>query len=96
VTQGYFAYTYLVANPTDETIHKVIVDAGNGQVLGKSEGVSLDRSVNQDMRGLDSGRDTTVFLEGYSITCHLDLHPGHPLDLILIRLVMDHGNNFED
>jgi hypothetical protein len=28
VTQGYFAYTYLVANPTDETIHKVIVDAG--------------------------------------------------------------------
>lgn len=61
MTQGYFAYTYLVANPTDETIHKVIVDAGNGQVLGKSEGVSLDRSVNQDMRGLDIGRDTTVF-----------------------------------
>ena len=42
VTQGYLAYTYLVANPTDKTIHKVIIDAGNGQVLGKSEGTSYE------------------------------------------------------
>jgi uncharacterized membrane protein YkoI len=42
VTQGYLAYAYLVANPSDKTIHKVIVDAGNGQVLSKSEGTSLE------------------------------------------------------
>ena len=33
ITQGYLAYTYLVANPSDKTIHKVIIDAGNGQVF---------------------------------------------------------------
>ena len=42
VTQGYLAYTYLVANPSDKTIHQVIIDAGNGQVLSTSEGTSLE------------------------------------------------------
>lgn len=38
VTQGYLTYTYFVANPTNDSAHKVIVDAGNGQVLYTSEG----------------------------------------------------------
>jgi uncharacterized membrane protein YkoI len=42
VTQGYLVYTYLVANPSDKTIHKVIIDAGNGQVLITSEGISWE------------------------------------------------------
>jgi uncharacterized membrane protein YkoI len=42
ITQGYQAYTYLVEIPSDKTIHKVIIDAGNGQVLSTSEGTSLD------------------------------------------------------
>ena len=33
VTQGYLTYTYLVVSPTNDTAHKVIVDAGNGQVI---------------------------------------------------------------
>jgi hypothetical protein len=37
VTQGYLTYTYLVANPTTDTVHKVIIDAGNGQALSTSE-----------------------------------------------------------
>ena len=42
VTEGFLAYTYLVANLSDKTIHKVIIDAGNGQVLSASEGTSLE------------------------------------------------------
>lgn len=42
MTEGFLAYTYLVANPSDKIIHKVIIDAGNGQVLCESEGASLE------------------------------------------------------
>ncbi|MGH9979764.1 MAG: PepSY domain-containing protein [Nitrososphaeraceae archaeon] len=42
VTQGYLAYTYLVVNPSDKTINKVIIDAGNGQVLSTSERISWE------------------------------------------------------
>jgi uncharacterized membrane protein YkoI len=42
VTEGFLAYTYLVANPSDKIIHKIIIDAGNGQVLSASEGTSLE------------------------------------------------------
>jgi uncharacterized membrane protein YkoI len=41
VTQGYLTYTYLVANPTNDTAHMVIVDAGNGHVLYTSEGKQM-------------------------------------------------------
>jgi hypothetical protein len=41
VTQGYLTYTYLVANPINDTAHKVIIDAGNGQVLHTSEGKQI-------------------------------------------------------
>jgi len=41
VTQGYLTYTYFVANPTDNTAHIVIIDAGNGQVLYTSEGKQI-------------------------------------------------------
>lgn len=37
VTQGYLVYTFLVFNSGNETASKVIVDAGNGQVLHTSE-----------------------------------------------------------
>ena len=48
VTQGYLTYTYLVVSPTNDTAHKVIVDAGNGQVLHTSEGKQMG-STGQSM-----------------------------------------------
>jgi uncharacterized membrane protein YkoI len=42
VTEGFLAYTYLVANPSHKIIHKVVIDARNGQVLSASEGTSLE------------------------------------------------------
>lgn len=41
LTQGYLTYTYIVANPTNDTVHRVIIDAGNGQVLHTSEGKQI-------------------------------------------------------
>ena len=41
VTQGYLTYTFFVVEPTGETGHKVIVDAGNGKVLHTSESFPL-------------------------------------------------------
>jgi uncharacterized membrane protein YkoI len=41
VTQGYLTYTYFVVNPTNDTTHKVIIDAGNGQLLHTSEGKQI-------------------------------------------------------
>jgi hypothetical protein len=40
-TQGYLTYTYIVVNPTNDTVHNVIIDAGNGQVLHTSEGKQI-------------------------------------------------------
>jgi hypothetical protein len=37
ITQGYLVYTFLVVDSGNETMSKVIVDAGNGQVLHTSE-----------------------------------------------------------
>ena len=48
VTQGYLTYTYIVANPTNDTAQKVIIDAGNGQVLHTSEGKQMG-STGQSM-----------------------------------------------
>jgi uncharacterized membrane protein YkoI len=50
VTQGYLTYTYFVVSPTNDTAHKVIVDAGNGQVIHTSEGNQLG-SVARSMFG---------------------------------------------
>jgi uncharacterized membrane protein YkoI len=47
VSQGYLTYTYLVANPSDNTIHKIIIDGGNGQVLSTTEGTSLESLFGQ-------------------------------------------------
>ncbi len=41
VAQGYLTYTYFVVDSTNETGHKVIVDAGNGKVLYTSEGIPI-------------------------------------------------------
>ncbi len=38
VTQGYLTYTYLIVDTNNQTAYRVIIDAGNGNVLYKSEG----------------------------------------------------------
>jgi uncharacterized membrane protein YkoI len=50
VTQGYLTYTYIIVDQAKETIHKVIIDAGNGQALYVSEGRQID-SFSQPMFG---------------------------------------------
>ncbi|MCD6037804.1 MAG: hypothetical protein K0S67_1692 [Nitrososphaeraceae archaeon] len=42
VTQGYLTYTYIIVDQAKETIHKVIIDAGNGQALYVSDGRQID------------------------------------------------------
>jgi uncharacterized membrane protein YkoI len=42
VVQGYLAYKFVVVDPTNQNIHMVIVDAGNGQVLYKSPAHSIE------------------------------------------------------
>ena len=42
VTQGYLTYTYIIVDQAKETIHKVIIDAGNGKALYVSEGWQID------------------------------------------------------
>jgi uncharacterized membrane protein YkoI len=50
VTQGYLTYTYIIVDQAKEAIHKVIIDAGNGQALYVSEGRQID-SFSQPMFG---------------------------------------------
>ena len=40
-TQGYLVYHYAVLSPTDDQLYRVIVDAGNGEILHTTEGISL-------------------------------------------------------
>ncbi len=42
ITQGFLTYNFAVSNPTNNTISKVIVDAGNGKVLYTSSGISIN------------------------------------------------------
>jgi uncharacterized membrane protein YkoI len=44
VTQGYLTYTYLVVDSAKEIVYRVIIDAGNGQVLYTSEGRQIGSS----------------------------------------------------
>jgi uncharacterized membrane protein YkoI len=41
IVQGYLVYSFMVANPDNQTCYMVIVDAGNGSVLYKSEGFQM-------------------------------------------------------
>ncbi|MGI9565920.1 MAG: PepSY domain-containing protein [Nitrosopumilus sp.] len=41
-TQGYLTYQYSVVSSTDEQLYRVIVDAGNGEILHTSEGISIE------------------------------------------------------
>ena len=41
IVQGYLAYTFFVVDSQSETGYKVIVDAGNNQVLYKSDGINF-------------------------------------------------------
>ena len=57
VTQGYLTYTYFVMNPTNDTAHKVIVDAGNGQVLHTSEGKQIGSGAQSMFGSFGQGRE---------------------------------------
>ena len=50
-TQGYLTYTYFVIDPVKETVKKVIVDAGNSQVLYTSEGQHIGSFSQLPMSG---------------------------------------------
>jgi len=41
IEQGYLVYTFCVIDTKSDTSYKIIIDAGNGTVLNKSEGFSL-------------------------------------------------------
>jgi uncharacterized membrane protein YkoI len=46
VTQGYLTYNYFVVDPANDKAYKVIIDAGNGQVLYTSEGEQMGSGGN--------------------------------------------------
>jgi hypothetical protein len=52
ITQGYLTYDFLISNPTNNTLSKVIVDAGNGKVLYTSPGMSINLT-QFAMKGMD-------------------------------------------
>jgi hypothetical protein len=54
ITQGFLTYNFAVSNPTNNTISKVIVDAGNGKVLYTSPGISIN-STQFALRGMNGG-----------------------------------------
>ena len=39
--QGYMVYHYVVTSSTDDQLYRVIIDAGNGDILHTSDGISL-------------------------------------------------------
>jgi hypothetical protein len=49
-------YTYFVANPTDNTAHIVIIDAGNGQVLYTSEGKQIGSGAQSMFTSFGQGK----------------------------------------
>ena len=51
LTQGFLTYTYFVIDPVKETVQKVIVDAGNSQVLYTSEGQHIGSFSQLPMSG---------------------------------------------
>jgi uncharacterized membrane protein YkoI len=55
VVQGYLVYTFFVADTASQTGHLVIVDAGNGNVLHTSEGLSFGSFGHPMMFGLWGG-----------------------------------------
>jgi uncharacterized membrane protein YkoI len=55
VVQGYLVYTFFVADTASQTGHLVIVDAGNGNVLHTSEGLSFGSFGHPMMFGLLGG-----------------------------------------
>ena len=61
VTQGYLTYTYFVMNPTNDTAHKVIVDAGNGQVLHTSESKQIGSGAQSMFESFGQGREHKGF-----------------------------------
>ena len=41
VTQGYLTYTYFVVDINKQTAYRIIIDAGNGEVLYASQGLQI-------------------------------------------------------
>ena len=52
ITQGYLTYDFIMSNPTNNTLSKVIVGADNGKVLYTSPGMSII-SIQFAMNGFD-------------------------------------------
>lgn len=42
IVQGYLVYTFFVVDSKNDIAYKIIIDAGNGEILHKSEGISLN------------------------------------------------------
>jgi len=40
-TQGYLVYHFAVMSPADDQLYRVLVDAGTGEILHTSEGISI-------------------------------------------------------
>ena len=57
ITQGYLTYDFLMSNPTNNTLSKVIVDAGNGKILYTSPGMSINLTqfAMKGMNGMNNG-----------------------------------------
>jgi len=65
VVQGYLVYTFFVADTASQTWHLVIVDAGNGNVLHTSEGLSFGSFGHPMMFGFLGGRGGFGDWHGY-------------------------------
>jgi uncharacterized membrane protein YkoI len=48
VTQGYLTYTYFVVDSNKQTAYRVIIDAGNGNVLYTSQGLPIGSFIHQE------------------------------------------------
>jgi hypothetical protein len=53
MTQGYITYNFGILNPSNGTLYKVIIDPGNGSVLYKSQGMSIESELG--MEGMHGG-----------------------------------------
>ena len=41
-THGYLTYFFMVVSTTEDNLHKILVDAGSGEILYTSDGISLE------------------------------------------------------
>ena len=64
VEQGYLVYIFNVIDTQDDISYKIIIDAGNGKVLNKSEGIQFESHemhefVDHEMHGFEVRQSTS-------------------------------------